>query len=46
MFIGLYHKYGCTPFLEYFKCLKEKNPDGDYLFNKYRELDRRHLDDV
>ena len=43
--LGLYHKYGRAPFLEYFDNMKEK--DEDYKFNKYKELhttqDEKHL---
>lgn len=46
VFIGLYHRYGRAPFLEYFESLKNQNFDEEYLFNKYRELDKRHLDDI
>lgn len=44
VFIGLYHKYGRKPFLEYFSQLKAKTKDENYLFEKYRELDGRHED--
>lgn len=46
VFIGLYHKYGRAPFLEYFNTVKEENNNEDYLFEKYRELDRRHNDRI
>lgn len=44
VFIGLYHKYGRSPFLDYFKALKEQNNDEDFLLSKYIELDKRHKD--
>lgn len=46
VFIGLYHKYGRAPFLEYFSRLKKENNNEDYLFEKYCELDRRHGDEI
>lgn len=46
VFIGLYHKYGRAPFLNYFREMKEKGMDEDSLFRKYKELDGRHTDDV
>lgn len=46
VFIGLYHKYGRAPFLQYFEKLKRGNSDEDFLFEKYRELDCRHDDKV
>lgn len=46
VFIGLYHKYGRAPFLDYFKQLKEQNDDEDFLLSKYMELDKRHKDKV
>lgn len=42
VFIGLYHKYGRSPFLEYFEKLKCQNDDENFLFSKYKELDHRH----
>lgn len=46
IFIGLYHRYGRMPFLQYFREMREKGIDEEYLFRKYRELDNRHTDDV
>lgn len=46
IFIGLYHKYGRKPFLDYFNELKQQSDDEDFLFAKYIELDRRHKDGV
>lgn len=46
IFIGLYHKYGRKPFLDYFEELKRTTTDEDYLLEKYLELDRRHKDKV
>jgi len=47
--LGLYHKYGRKPFLDYFKDLKEKNKDNsdinEILFEKYKSLDKRSFDD-
>ena len=37
-FIGLYHKYGRKPFLEYFKKLKEQGLKEKQLFEKFIEL--------
>lgn len=45
VFIGLYHKYGRKPFLDYFEKLKKENSDENFLFEKYRELDGRHVDE-
>lgn len=45
IFIGLYHKYGRKPFLDYFKQLRNIDSDEDFLFEKYRQLDKRHADD-
>jgi SAM-dependent methyltransferase len=39
--IGLYHKYGRAPFLEYFTRLKQENLSESELFEKYKELDER-----
>jgi len=50
--LGLYHKYGRKPFLDYFKEFKTKyhhlnNQEyEDSLFNEYKKLDRRSLDDI
>lgn len=46
VFIGLYHKYGRKPFLDYFEKLKSLSLDEDFLFLHYQELDRRHKDAV
>jgi hypothetical protein len=37
-FVGLYHKYGREPFLEYFESLKKANLSEETLFLKYKEL--------
>ena len=37
-FIGLYHRYGRTPFLKYFDYLKKLNLSEEELFVKYKEL--------
>jgi len=50
--LGLYHKYGRKPFLDYFKGLKIKYQNlnkweyEDSLFKEYKKLDRRSLDDT
>jgi len=50
--LGLYHKYGRQPFLDYFKELKIKyhhlnnREYEDSLFKEYKKLDRRSLDDI
>ncbi|AGW11998.1 putative methyltransferase [Megalodesulfovibrio gigas DSM 1382 = ATCC 19364] len=44
--IGLYHTYGRRPFLEYFTKLKAEGLTVEQLFEKYKELDSRHLDVV
>ncbi len=36
IFLGLYHKYGRRPFLEYFDKIKDKSEE--FLLNKYSEL--------
>jgi len=47
LFIGLYHKYGRRPFLEFFDDIKHKGEE--YMFEKYLEMhktqffDRTHL---
>lgn len=46
IFLGLYHKFGRKPFLDYFAQLKEAHNSIDYLFSKYRELDARHDDSL
>jgi len=46
VFIGLYHKYGRKPFLDYFEALKQQSSDEQFLFEKYLEIDDRHGDDV
>lgn len=46
IFLGLYHKYGRKPFLDYFARIKEVNCNEDFLFEKYRELDRRYSDEI
>ncbi len=47
--LGLYHKYGRKPFLDYFKNLKEKNKNkseiNQILFEKYKSLDKRNIDE-
>ena len=35
-FLGLYHKYGRQPFLDFFKSIKEESEE--YKFKKYKEL--------
>ena len=37
-FVGLYHKYGRKPFLEYFENLKKNNLPEEELLLKYKEL--------
>ena len=37
-FIGLYHKFGRKPFLDYFEDLKSKNLNENEIFLKYKEL--------
>lgn len=44
IFLGLYHKYGRKPFLDFFKKLKSISDDEEYLFEEYRKLDNRHKD--
>lgn len=46
IFIGLYHKFGRKPFLDYFQMLKRESSDEDFLLKKYLELDRRHVDKI
>lgn len=46
VFLGLYHKYGRKPFLDYFSELKSISDDEEYLFDEYRKLDNRHKDIV
>ena len=42
-FLGLYHKYGRKPFLDYFKNMKNKS--DEYKFLKYKELHKTYLND-
>lgn len=46
LFIGLYHKYGRKPFLDYFNDLKKKGLSKKELFGEYRRLDGRTDDDT
>lgn len=46
IFIGLYHKYGRMPFLNYFNEMKENGADEEVLFENYRELHKKYVDDV
>jgi len=46
IFIGLYHKYGRYPFLDYFKKLMAEGLGQEELFEKYKDLDDRHLDQI
>lgn len=46
LFLGLYHKYGRKPFLDYFSKLKSISDDEEYLFEEYKKLDNRHQDTV
>ncbi len=43
LFLGLYHKYGRKPFLNYFKSMK--NQSKDYKFEKYKKLHKNIKDD-
>ena len=43
LFLGLYHKYGRKPFLDYFKNMKNKSET--YKFLKYKELHKTHTND-
>jgi 2-polyprenyl-3-methyl-5-hydroxy-6-metoxy-1,4-benzoquinol methylase len=43
LFLGLYHKYGRKPFLDYFKNMKNKT--DEYKFSKYKELHKTYLKD-
>ena len=43
MFLGLYHKYGRKPFLEYFKEMNNKS-EG-YKFEKYKKLHKNIKDE-
>jgi 2-polyprenyl-3-methyl-5-hydroxy-6-metoxy-1,4-benzoquinol methylase len=48
LYIGLYHKYGRAPFLNYFEEMKKAGASEDKLLEKYRELhanltDESHL---
>ena len=43
LFLGLYHKYGRKPFLDYFKNMKNK-PE-EYKFLKYKELHKTYTND-
>ncbi len=46
IFIGLYYKYGRKYYLNYFRGLKERDLEEETLFNKYGELDGRHVDNI
>jgi SAM-dependent methyltransferase len=42
--IGLYHKFGRKPFLDYFDALKKTGADYTQLFDEYMKIDSRHTD--
>ena len=44
--IGLYHKYGRMPFIEYFSSLKKEGAGEEEMLNQYRRLDSRHSDET
>jgi len=46
IFIGLYHKYGRKPFLDYFERLKTNGMPEDELYQEYRRLDNRTSDET
>ncbi|MHC1699516.1 MAG: class I SAM-dependent methyltransferase [Humidesulfovibrio sp.] len=46
VFIGLYHKQGRKPFLDYFKELKRRGADEVSLFNEYKRLHKNIKDEV
>ena len=43
LFLGLYHKYGREPFLNYFKNMK--NQSDDYKFKEYKKLHKNITDE-
>ena len=43
IFLGLYHKYGREPFLDYFKNMKDQSEE--YQFNKYKKLHKNITDE-
>lgn len=51
-FVGLYHKYGRKPFLDHFEKIKyqyshlNNNDLEEKLFNEYKKLDTRKMDDL